>query len=93
MADTAKARNFAIAKAKQTLPCGVMVARRILVPPVRVRILPGQQKIGISILLISIFITINQVLMLQNRLANPPKLLLNNTFYTAKYIQFFPIFA
>lgn len=26
-----------------TLPCGVMVARRILVPPVRVRILPRQQ--------------------------------------------------
>ena len=25
------------------LPCGVMVARRILVPPVRVRILPRQQ--------------------------------------------------
>ncbi len=25
------------------MPCGVMVARRILVPPVRVRILPGQQ--------------------------------------------------
>lgn len=44
-------------------------------------------------MLIPIFTTINQVLMLQNRLANPPKLLLNNTFYTAKYIQFFPIFA
>jgi hypothetical protein len=44
LADTAKPRNFAIAKAKQTLPCGVMVARRILVPPVRVRILPRQQK-------------------------------------------------
>ena len=29
-----------------TLPCGVMVARRILVPPVRVRILPRQQKIA-----------------------------------------------
>lgn len=27
-----------------TLPCGVMVARRILVPPVRVRILPRQLK-------------------------------------------------
>ena len=27
-----------------TLPCGVMVARRILVPPVRVRILPRQHK-------------------------------------------------
>lgn len=26
------------------MPRGVMVARRILVPPVRVRILPGQQK-------------------------------------------------
>lgn len=26
------------------LPCGVMVARRILVPPVRVRILPRQHK-------------------------------------------------
>ena len=26
------------------LPCGVMVARRILVPPVRVRILPRQLK-------------------------------------------------
>ena len=25
------------------MPCGVMVARRILVPPVRVRILPRQQ--------------------------------------------------
>lgn len=31
------------------LPCGVMVARRILVPPVRVRILPRQQsKIAVS---------------------------------------------
>ncbi len=57
-----------------------MVALRILVPPVRVRILPGQQKIGISILLIPIFITINQVLMLQNRLVNHYKLLLHNTF-------------
>ncbi len=26
----------------EKLPCGVMVARRILVPPVRVRILPRQ---------------------------------------------------
>lgn len=68
-----------------------MVALRILVPPVRVRILPGQQKIGISILLIPIFITINQALMLQNRLVNHHKLLLHNTFYAAKYIQFFPI--
>ena len=31
------------------LPCGVMVARRILVPPVRVRILPRQLlKIAVS---------------------------------------------
>ncbi len=29
---------------RQELSCGVMVARRILVPPVRVRILPRQQK-------------------------------------------------
>ena len=28
---------------QKKLPCGVMVARRILVPPVRVRILPRQQ--------------------------------------------------
>ena len=28
--------------APEKLPCGVMVARRILVPPVRVRILPRQ---------------------------------------------------
>lgn len=57
-----------------------MVALRILVPPVRVRILPGQQKKGISKILIPIFITINQVLMLQNRLVNPHKLSLHNTF-------------
>ena len=31
-----------------TLPCGVMVARRILVPPVRVRILPRQHKKELS---------------------------------------------
>ena len=36
-------------KSTKILPCGVMVARRILVPPVRVRILPRQQsKIAIS---------------------------------------------
>ena len=29
---------------RHKLPCGVMVARRILVPPVRVRILPRQRK-------------------------------------------------
>ncbi len=29
---------------RQELSCGVMVARRILVPPVRVRILPRQHK-------------------------------------------------
>ena len=29
---------------RKQLPCGVMVARRILVPPVRVRILPRQLK-------------------------------------------------
>ncbi len=42
MVDTIKLSNFALAK--QKLPCGVMVARRILVPPVRVRILPRQHK-------------------------------------------------
>lgn len=39
-----KVRTFATSKWHDTLPCGVMVARRILVPPVRVRILPRQQK-------------------------------------------------
>ena len=66
-----------------------MVALRILVPPVRVRILPGQQKIGISILLIPIFITINQVLMLQNRLVNHYKLLLHNTFIRQNISNYF----
>ena len=31
---------------RQELSCGVMVARRILVPPVRVRVLPRQQVIN-----------------------------------------------
>lgn len=35
-------------KATEKLPCGVMVARRILVPPVRVRILPRQQREELS---------------------------------------------
>ncbi len=46
-ADIKKVLNFApvkqktpTKKQKNKLPCGVMVARRILVPPVRVRILP-----------------------------------------------------
>lgn len=39
-----KVRTFATSKRHDTLPCGVMVARRILVPPVRVRILPRQQR-------------------------------------------------
>ena len=34
------------------MPRGVMVARRILVPPVRVRVLPGQQKNILACLLI-----------------------------------------
>ncbi len=42
--------------APEKLPCGVMVARRILVPPVRVRILPRQQtkelKLNVSTLLL-----------------------------------------
>ncbi len=41
---TEKGSTFAAQKRNDTLPCGVMVARRILVPPVRVRILPRQQK-------------------------------------------------
>ena len=45
------AENFAESENSSTfaavlrMSCGVMVARRILVPPVRVRILPGQQKL------------------------------------------------
>ena len=44
------AENFAESENSSTfaavlrMSCGVMVARRILVPPVRVRILPRQQK-------------------------------------------------
>ena len=36
------------ASSKTTMPCGVMVARRILVPPVRVRIFPRQHQNGSS---------------------------------------------
>ena len=39
----------------QKLPCGVMVARRILVPPVRVRILPRQQLKELSSIQLSSF--------------------------------------
>ncbi len=42
-ADTKKKLTFALVK-QQTLPYGVMVAHRILVPLVRVRILLRQQK-------------------------------------------------
>lgn len=38
-----------------TLPCGVMVARRILVPPVRVRILPRQLKERVKYLILNPF--------------------------------------
>ena len=43
-ANSKKLRNFA-AEISHQLPCGVMVARRILVPPVGVRIPPRQQSI------------------------------------------------
>ena len=41
-------RNRTTKTNNKKLPCGVMVARRILVPPVRVRILPRQLKKSVS---------------------------------------------